>query len=75
MKSLQPMNNNQFNFLFNKKDQSEQSHFEDIEDGDVCTSPSHNPPQYLHIPQGKQYVHICQNCGNRTVLRPLQIKL
>lgn len=75
MKSLQQMNNNQFNLFFNKKEQSEQSHFEDIESTDVCISPSHNPPQFLYIPQGKQYVHICPNCGSRAILRPPQIRL
>lgn len=66
------MNNNQFNILFNKK---EESHFEDIDSVEVCNDPSHNPPQFLCIPQGKQYVHICPKCGTRLVLRSQQIRL
>ena len=33
-----------------------------------CTHPDHNPPQHIHIPQGKGYQHICPACGAESIL-------
>lgn len=51
----------------------EKSHFEDIEENPPCKHPEHEPPCYLHIPQGKRYVHICPSCRQRSVIQPPQI--
>ena len=46
-----------------------------------CLSTSHFPPNNLYIPNGKQYRHVCPQCGNVTIIlapnitsnrRPLQ---
>lgn len=28
-----------------------------------CNSPEHNPPNYLSIPEGYMYRHVCPRCG------------
>jgi len=38
-----------------------------------CTHIEHNPPAFIHIPQGKGYRHICPKCGKTTDLIPPQI--
>lgn len=35
-----------------------------------CNSMSHNAPNFIHIPQGKIYRHICPSCGAEQILRP-----
>ncbi len=40
-----------------------------------CNHPEHEPPKYLHIPQGKGYKHICPSCGEATTIIPTQISL
>lgn len=39
----------------------------------TCRHPEHNPPGYLHIPQGKGYRHVCPACGAEAILIPPQI--
>lgn len=51
------------------------SRFVDIEKIDRCRHPSHNPPSHLHIPFGKKYIHVCDGCGQETILMPPQITL
>jgi len=47
----------------------EESHFEDDETYfQPCLDPSHNPPMHLYIPPGQKFVHICPNCGNKTII-------
>ena len=38
-----------------------------------CKDNSHNPPNHIHIPQGKGYKHICPSCEKQTVIIPPQI--
>lgn len=38
-----------------------------------CSHPEHQPPKYLHIPQGKGYRHVCLQCGCVTIIIPPQI--
>lgn len=35
----------------------------------ICRDPNHNPPMYLYIPPGQEYVHICPSCGAEIVIR------
>lgn len=46
---------------------------EKIMDGNSCTDPEHNPPKYLHIPQGQGYKHICPKCGKVQIVIPPQL--
>ncbi len=34
-----------------------------------CRDIEHNPPTHLHIPHGKEYVHVCPRCRKTTVLK------
>lgn len=54
--------------------EQKKSGFRDIEKINVCNHREHKPPGHLHIPQGKEYVHVCPGCGLEIVLRPLQIR-
>lgn len=47
--------------------------FFDLEKKDICLHPEHDPPKFLHIPQGKGYRHICPACGKEQALIPPQI--
>lgn len=38
----------------------------------VCKSPEHEPPQYMVIPQGKGYKHVCPVCGETVIIIPQQ---
>lgn len=40
-----------------------------------CNDHGHEPPKYLHIPQGQGYTHICPSCGKRTTIIPPQVSL
>lgn len=42
---------------------------------DTCNSTEHDPPKYLHIPQGQGYKHVCPRCGKVQVVIPPQITL
>jgi len=51
-----------------------QSGFEDmVEANKLCIHPEHNPPMHLCIPYGKQYRHVCPDCGKETVMKSPQI--
>ena len=39
------------------------SRFIDVDKIKVCSSPFHNPPAYIVIPDGKIYKHVCPDCG------------
>lgn len=39
----------------------------------ICRDPSHNPPTHLCIPEGMAYEHVCQGCGNTTLLHSPRI--
>lgn len=42
-------------------------------DMDTCNDHEHNPPQYLHIPQGQGYKHVCPSCGKVQIVIPPQV--
>lgn len=44
-------------------------------DINVCRHPAHEPPMFIHIPQGKGYRHVCPSCKKVTNLIPPQITL
>lgn len=46
----------------------EGSGFRDAPKEKQCRHPEHQPPLHLYIPPGKEYVHICPQCKQRTVL-------
>ena len=50
----------------------QKSGFEDIPKEEFCSSNQHNPPMALYIPPGKQYRHVCPNCGNVIIMRGSQ---
>jgi hypothetical protein len=54
----------------NKK---KESGFFDLPTSTTCKDSEHNPPEYLHIPQGKGYRHVCPACGYVTNVIPPQI--
>ena len=64
-----------FSSTIEEINKSKQSGFFDLEEKKYCNHPNHNPPSYIHIPQGKGYRHICPQCGNVIEITPLQIKL
>ena len=41
----------------------------------TCNHPSHNPPGYIVIPQGKGLRHTCPSCGKVSIVIPQQISL
>lgn len=47
--------------------------FFDLPSKKYCSHPEHEPPKYLHIPQGKGYRHICPQCGHVVDSIPPQI--
>lgn len=49
--------------------------FFDLPTDNMCKDKEHNPPQYLHIPQGKGYRHVCPSCGKQQIVIPPQITL
>jgi len=53
----------------------EKGGFFDLPKQEICNHPSHNPPQFIHIPFGKGYKHICPACGKESILIPQQITL
>ena len=52
--------------IFKKKEQKEEKQ---------CNDHEHDPPKYLHIPQGQGYRHICPSCGKPTVIIPSQVTM
>lgn len=55
-----------------EKPAKNKSHFRDIKQSykdKKCKDPEHHPPTMIHIPIGKEYVHICPSCGNQQILR------
>ena len=36
-----------------------------------CFHPEHNPPMHLWIPEGKNYTHICPNCGTKVIVKSM----
>jgi hypothetical protein len=49
--------------------------FFDLPKEKKCKDPEHEPPKYIHIPQGKGYRHFCPACGEETVIIPQQHSL
>jgi hypothetical protein len=66
------MDINTIGFL-NSSNEEEKGGFRDIQETPQCLHLGHKPPMHLHIPYGKEYVHICPGCQKKTVLRPPQI--
>lgn len=58
-----------------KKLFEEKGGFFDLPNILTCRHPEHNPPQHIHIPNGKGYRHICPGCRKVTDLIPQQITL
>lgn len=48
---------------------------ETTKEGKRCNDREHEPPIYLHIPQGQGYRHVCPSCGKVSTLIPPQITL
>ncbi len=42
---------------------------------EICNDREHDPPKYLHIPQGQGYKHVCPRCGKTQTVIPPQITL
>lgn len=52
----------------------QKSGFEDIpEYAKPCRSPGHEPPSAMVIPYGKQYRHVCPDCGAVAILRNVEV--
>lgn len=47
--------------------------FFDLPIVEQCNNLEHEPPMFLHIPQGKGYVHVCPKCKKETIIKPQQI--
>jgi hypothetical protein len=41
----------------------------------TCTSPAHDLPKHIVIPQGKGYQHVCPECGLIQIITPTQVRL
>lgn len=52
------------------------SGFEPLGDGwgPLCTSPEHNAPTHLVVPEGQQYRHVCPKCGRQQVIKSSQVQ-
>jgi len=50
-----------------------ESGFFDLDEIPKCKHPEHEPPKFLHIPDGKGYKHVCPKCGKVTTIIPPQI--
>lgn len=35
----------------------------------TCRHPEHNPPMFIHIPEGECYKHVCPFCGTKTMVK------
>ena len=55
------------------KIEENESGFFPLNNYNICTHPSHDPPSNLHIPQGKGYRHICPSCRKEVIIIPKQI--
>jgi len=38
-------------------------------DNDTCRHPEHNPPNYLCVPEGYGYQHVCPRCGKTEIIK------
>lgn len=61
------------NLTINGKEHKLGGYFIDDVQKKECDSPSCEPPKFIHIPQGKKYVHVCPKCGKRQILKPMNI--
>lgn len=46
----------------------DKSGFFDLPKDKTCKNPQHNPPEFIYIPQGKGYRHVCPGCGKITTM-------
>lgn len=60
------------NFVAHKK---EKGGFFDLPKNTKCGDSEHEPPKYLHIPQGKGYRHVCPRCGQVKDIIPPQVTM
>ena len=49
--------------------------FFDLPKVKICRHPEHEPPKFIHIPQGKGYKHTCPECGQESTIIPTQFTL
>ncbi len=47
-----------------------ESGFFNLPQTQTCNHPEHNPPNYLYIPPGKGYRHVCPSCGKMVKIIP-----
>lgn len=57
----------------NKEDDHSESGFEDDEKYPHCFSAGHNPPNFMVIPYGKRYRHVCPSCKQVSYIRASNI--
>lgn len=39
----------------------------------ICINIEHNPPNFIRVPQGKRYRHVCPTCGAVQYIYPSMI--
>jgi hypothetical protein len=49
--------------------------FEPVVEIKLCRDPEHHPPQYLHVPLGFRYRHVCPSCKLQTLIGPTTVVL
>lgn len=65
---IKELNKQRFEILPSNAEKEEESGFFDIDPKKYCDHPNHLPPNYIHIPAGKGYRHICPKCKKKTIV-------